>query len=148
MKKEIKYALIFIALILTTSWTFALFVFSKDERIGLFNLVMFFPAIIAIVLNSVRYKSFRLVFKPLISRINLKSVLFALFYPLLFIGLLAVIVSITGIATFNADKLPNLLNLPLTLIIIGPVFMFGEEYGWRGFLLSEQARKTGWCQIN
>ena len=144
MKTEIKYSLIFIVLVLVISWSITLFLFSNSETIELFPLVMLIPAIVGIILNSVQHRSIKKVFKPITTRINLKSILFSVFYPLLFIGLVAVIVSLTGIASFNSDKLSTLATFPgIAAIIIGFVLMFGEEYGWRGFLLKELATVKG-----
>ncbi|RZT95741.1 CAAX prenyl protease-like protein [Ancylomarina subtilis] len=144
MKKEIKYSVIFIVIVLILSWSLTMFFFSKPETVQLFPLVMFIPAIVGIIINSIRYKSFKLVFKPITTRINLKSILFSLIYPLLFIGLVAIVLSLTGIGKFNSDKLSELSNFPsIEMIIIGFLLMFGEEYGWRGFLLKELATAKG-----
>lgn len=144
MKKEIKYSVIFIVIVFTVSWSLTLLLFSKPETVQLFPLAMFIPAIVGITINSIRYKSFRLVFRPITTRINLKSILFSLIYPLSFIGLVAIVVSLTGIGKFNPDKLSELSNLPsIETIIIGFLLIFGEEYGWRGFLLKELAAAKG-----
>lgn len=144
MKKEIKYSLIFILVVLTISWVLTLVIFSKPETIQLFPLIMFVPAIVGITLNSIRYMSIRLVFSPITTRINIKSILFSLLYPILFIGFIAIVVSLTGVAKFNAGKLSDLTNFPsIEIIIFGFLLMFGEEYGWRGFLLKELAAVKG-----
>lgn len=144
MVKELKYSVIFIVIVLLLTWSFSLFVFSKPETIELYLLVMFIPALVAIVINSIRYKSIKLVFKPIISKVNLKSVLFSIVYPLLFIGSLGFALSITGLAVFNNSKMSELTQVPsIVVIIIGLLLLFGEEYGWRGFLLKELATTKG-----
>ena len=144
MKKEIKYSLIFIVLVLGISWSLTIILFSNSGAVELFPLMMLIPAIVGITLNTIRYKSFRKVFKPITTRLNIKSILFSIIYPLLFIGMVAVIVSLTSIAKFNSDKLSTLATFPgIAAIIIGFVLMFGEEYGWRGFLLKELATVKG-----
>ncbi len=96
--KEIKYSLLFITIVLIATWSFAFYAFSSPETVHLFFLVMLIPAIVALILNSVRYRSFRLVFMPITTRINLKSILFSLLYPLLFIGIEAISVFMIGLA--------------------------------------------------
>lgn len=144
MKTEIKYSLIFIFLVLALSWGTALLLFSNPKTIELFPLGMLIPAIVGIILNSIQHKSIKKVFKPITTRLNIKSILFSIIYPLLFIGMVAVIVSLTGIAKFNSDKLSDLATFPsIATIIIGFFLMFGEEYGWRGFLLKKLATVKG-----
>lgn len=144
MKNEIKYSVIFIVSVLTITWSITLLIFSNSETAQLFPLCMLIPAIVGIIINSIRYKSIKLVFKPITMRINIKSILFSLFYPLLFIGLVAIVVSLTNIGHFNSDKLSELINFPSILsAIIGLILLFGEEYGWRGFLLKELAAVKG-----
>ncbi|NOX89815.1 MAG: CPBP family intramembrane metalloprotease [Calditrichaeota bacterium] len=142
--KEIKYSLLFITIVLVATWSFAFYAFSTPETVQLFSLVMLIPAIVALILNSVRYRSFRLVFKPITTRINLKSILFSLLYPLLFIGIAAISVFIIGLAEFDKNKLSNLTQFPsIVMIIMGFILIFGEEYGWRGFLLKALAEAKG-----
>ena len=134
MKIEIKYSLIYIVIVLIVSWIFTLMIFSQSETVQLYPLIMFIPAIVGIILNSIRYKSIKMVFSPITTKINLKAILFSLFYPVLFIGFVAIVVSLMGIAKFNSDKLSDLSSLPsIAIIILGFLLMFGEEYGWRGF---------------
>ena len=142
--KNIKYSVIFIALVLIISYSFALYIFSSPENVKFFTIVMFVPAIVALVINSMRYRSVELVFKPVTTKINLESILFSILYPLLFIGVISISVYLLGIAEFNEDKLSYLTKLPsIAGIIIGIFLMFGEEYGWRGFLLKELAEAKG-----
>jgi len=144
MKKEIKYSMVFIVIVLTLTWTLTLLIFSNPKTAQAFPLIMFIPAIVGITINSIRYKSIKLVFSPITTRINIKSILFSLLYPVLFIGLVAILVSLTGIAKFNSDKLSSLTSFPsIGVIISGFLLIFGEEYGWRGFLLKELATAKG-----
>lgn len=140
--KNIKYSLLFIALVLIISWIYTAFIFSKPERIDFFAFIMFLPATIGLILNTVRFKSFRKVMQPLTTRLNLKSVFFALFYPLVFIVGIAVLTWILDISEFNKETFTNLsFKMGFVNIIIAFFLMFGEEYGWRGFLLRDLAEK-------
>lgn len=144
MENKMKYAVIYITLVLLISWSFTLFVFSTPERSKFFVFVMFFPALIAITMNFFRYRSAKLVFKPLTTRIKLKAILFALIYPVLFLIAVSVIVLITRLGTLNTGKLSSLAQFPtLEMLIVGPFLVFGEEYGWRGFLLKEVTEAKG-----
>ncbi len=144
-KKEIKYSVLFITIVLIATWSFALYAFSSPETVPLYFLAMLIPAIVALILNTIRYRSIRLAFKPVTTRINLKSILFSILYPLVFIGVTAIFIFIIGMAEFDEDKLPNLITqLPsIGIIIIGFILIFGEEYGWRGFLLKALAEAKG-----
>ena len=83
--------------------------------------------------------------RPLYSKIRLSSILFAVLYPLLFIGILAVIVYLTGLATFNTGKLSDVFVIPASFLMLAVsiLLVFGEEYGWRGFLLANLAEVKG-----
>lgn len=105
---------------------------------------MFIPAIIGITINAVHYRSVKVVFAPIISSVKLKSVLFAILYPILFLALQAVLILGLNLGHLDESKLgnlgmfPPLLSLPLAFLA-----MFGEEYGWRGFLLKELTATKG-----
>jgi len=144
MLKEMKYSLVFVLIVLPVTWIIAIFLFSDPETVQFFPFVMFIPAMVGIVINSIRYKSIRLVFKPITNFINLKSILFSVFFPIAFICLIAVVVSISGIGKLNAERLSDLKTLPtIGTIVLGFFLMFGEEYGWRGFLLKDLAETRG-----
>lgn len=138
--KNIKYSLIFIALVLVISWIYTAFIFSTPERINYFVFIMFLPATLGLIINTIRYKSFRKVMQPLTTWLNFKSVFFALFYPVVFITSIAALTWILGISEFNKEAFMNLsFKMGFINIIISFFLMFGEEYGWRGFLLKDLA---------
>mgnify|MGYP003465536398 CR=1 FL=1 len=144
MKKEITYSLLFIVIVLLISWCYTGFIFSTPDRIKFFVFIMFIPGSVALTLNTIRYKSLKEVFRPIISPIKIKSLLFSFLYPLLFIVLLAVIVLVTDMGTLNASKLKDLTKYPpLITFLVGFLLIFGEEYGWRGFLLKNLAEAKG-----
>jgi CAAX protease family protein len=127
MKNEIRYSIIFIVLVLVISWSLSYVIVSKKETMELFPLLMFIPAIIGITINSFRYRSFKKVFKPITTKINLKSIIFSVLYPIIFIGIVAIAVYLSGIADFNSDKISELLTFPtIEIVIIGFLLMFGE----------------------
>ena len=69
-----------------------------------------------------------------------KYYLFALLVPVLFFGLLALFNHLTGLGRFEWTRsdMPLGAYLGIELLIgalIISIFIFGEEYGWRGYLL-------------
>lgn len=69
-----------------------------------------------------------------------KYYLFALLVPILFFGLLALFNHLTGLGRFQWKRadMPLAAYLGIELLIgtlIISIFVFGEEYGWRGYLL-------------
>ena len=105
---------------------------------------MLVPATVGIVLNAIRYRSLKKVLEPLTNRINLKSILFAFLYPVLFLAITAGLVLLTGFGSLNTDNLSEIALYPvLSTIVFGLLLTFGEEYGWRGFLLKNLADAKG-----
>ena len=69
-----------------------------------------------------------------------KYYLFALLVPVLFFGLLAIFNHLTGLGRFQWTRsdMPLGAYIGIELLIgalIISIFIFGEEYGWRGYLL-------------
>ncbi|MBB6463689.1 CPBP family intramembrane glutamic endopeptidase [Flammeovirga kamogawensis] len=144
MNTDLKYASVFAILTLIISYVFTFFIFFDGENINLVSLVMFVPAIIGLLLNSIRYKSFKKVFAPVFHRLNLKALAFSVLYPILFIGVICLVTYALGLSTLNKDKLIELTVLPgIANVLIGLLLVFGEEYGWRGFLLKTAAAAHG-----
>ena len=139
-----KNAVIFSVTVLIVTWCYAWFIFSKPETVQYYVFSMFIPATVALIINSLRYRSVKQVFRPVTHPLNFRSILFSFFYPVVFIGFVALCVYLLGIAEFNPEKLSNLTHYPsLEVVLIGSLLMFGEEYGWRGFLLKEIAEVKG-----
>jgi len=144
MKKETKYSIIFIISVLAVSWSFVFLIFSNSTTVELYPFVMLVPALTGLTINITSRQSMQEVFKPVSFRIPFKSVLFSIFYPLIFICFAAMCVYLLGLADINNAKIKELYNLPgLAALIIGPALLFGEEYGWRGFLLQSLAKARG-----
>ncbi len=142
MIKELKFPFLYIIAVLAVSWAFAAIIFSNPDYVGLYGIVMYFPALTAIIIGLIQYKSLKVLFRSVFHKVNIKSVLFSILYPLGFILILALIAHVTGLAEFNPDKLSNLKQIPtLAGLLIGISLMFGEEFGWRGYLLKEIANK-------
>jgi uncharacterized protein len=114
-----------------------------------FSLIMLIPGIVAIVFNIIQRNPVRVIFKSLITKFNMKSVLFSIGYPVLIIFLCAFIASTTGFGKLNYTKLFQFLSIKglITLIIVVIVNCFigslGEELGWRGYLLPLLTKSKG-----
>lgn len=142
-KKKMTYPIIFIVLILTISYSFSIFIFSSPETVGLFPLAMFIPGIIGLIINYAKYRSFKSILEPIITKINLKSIIFAVFYPLCFIVIVAISVFLLDFAEFNKNELSRLRLPSVEILILGTLLVFGEEYGWRGLLLKQLTEAKG-----
>ncbi|MFC1784939.1 CPBP family intramembrane glutamic endopeptidase [Candidatus Neomarinimicrobiota bacterium] len=144
MDKNIRFSILFIVLTLLITWVYIFIIFSNPKTVGLFHFCMFFPAIIGITINSIRYQSIKKVFHPITVKINAKSLLFSFFYPIIFLGIIALLVKVTNLAEFDRTQLYRLFDFRSIIFIpIGLLLMFGEEYGWRGFLLKELTESIG-----
>ena len=78
--------------------------------------------------------------RPLTRHITAKSVIFAVTFPLVFIFGVASLCLVTGFGTLNPDALgaafpSTLLFISIAATVILFPFGFGEEYGWRAYLL-------------
>jgi len=105
---------------------------------------MFIPALVGLTLNFIYYRSIRAILSPIFHKVGMKAILFSVLYPLVFIACVATVAVVTGLGTFHPDRLSALYKLPsLKALMLGLLLIFGEEYGWRGFLLKELAAAKG-----
>ncbi|MFC1522948.1 lysostaphin resistance A-like protein [Elusimicrobiota bacterium] len=146
-QNNILYPLIFIILVLVISWAYTVFLFLKSERAQDYRWIigmMGIPACVALSVSFYQGKTLSQVIAPLSGYLNVSTIVFAIFYPLIFISACAMIAKLSGLAKVNTKKLKSLLSVPsLTLFLVGVAAVFGEEYGWRGYLLPEITRSRG-----
>ena len=120
-----------------------------DATGGLF-ITMCMPLIFAAIYSCLEYKSIKILFKPFLKKVTLKSVGFMLLYPLVIIALCSVLALVTKQGMLS-DNWGALLGNTLALIPVS-VIMFGfgltEEYGWRGYLLPRLCEKYGLQKAN
>lgn len=138
--------LTFIGVTLSFSWAAAIGLSGFPEAaLGFGSILLVLPAMIAVTINIMYHKDFRYVFKGVFRGNTDKSSNFAFFYPIGFIAVLIVVASITGLGVFNKANIPRPADLIIVLIsiLLTMVIVFGEELGWRGFLLPALASKVG-----
>jgi membrane protease YdiL (CAAX protease family) len=142
-------SMLYILVVLLATWTFAFLIFAKPAvGLSMFALIMFFPAILAIIFNILERKSLRSMFSCVTTKPNLKSMIFGIGYPLLFISICAIIALLTGLGYFNPGSLGGssfaaVLITSIILILVNLIPVFGEEYGWRGYLLPRLTESMG-----
>lgn len=103
--------------------------------------IMLAPAVTAIILRRLRGRSVGRTIVGSLRRTTPRSLAFALGFPIVFITIVAVVALTTGLGTYQPN-VPSLLAgtpiylYPLYFLIVG-VITYGEELGWRGYLLPE-----------
>lgn len=117
----------------------------SDAARNIILLIMFIPSITAIIFQKFDNISIKQFLIQSVKNTNLKSIIFAVIYPLLLILACAAISLATGLGTLNIDKMLNvnrLINFAAnTVLTILPAI--GEEYGWRGYLLPKLIKVQG-----
>jgi len=136
----------YIGFVLLSSWVFVFLIFSRPAfGLSMFTLVMFFPAIVAILFRLLQRKSIKSMFGCVVSKPNLKSMVFAVSYPLIFIAVCSIFALITGLGHYVPGNFTFIyIAVSSTLLIlVNLIPVFGEEYGWRGYLLPKLTHTVG-----
>ena len=140
------YAKFYILSVLAITWLVTIILFINPS-IGLkyFWLLMLIPAILAIIFNKLQHKDRKESLNDIARRTNPKSLLFGIFYPIIFIILCGIIAQITGLGKLNVHGSPSLKAVGdfIWALIISIAAAWGEEYGWRGYLLPKLTKQHG-----
>jgi membrane protease YdiL (CAAX protease family) len=140
MKQNISKTYIIVVLLSTWVITIMLFINPTTGK-QYFPLIMFIPAVLAIIFNKVTHNHQIFIFK----NTTLKSLLFGIAYPIVFIVICSLIAEFIGIGKLNIHEkftLRTIITIIIT-ILVGLFLAWGEEYGWRGFLLPKLTNRVG-----
>lgn len=138
---EKNHAKAYIIIVLLVSWLVECILFvNPSDGVKYFSVIMFIPAITVVILKKYWGKER----KYPAQKLNLKALLFGILYPVIFIIVCAAIAEITGLGKLNSSKLYNInITVIINNILVGIFAAFGEEYGWRGYLLPELTKTKG-----
>ena len=136
-KKNIIGIVLYLILVFAVTLLFLWYIAQDSNRYNDFYLAMFIPATVALLINIFFFRSISVVFEPVFHKISIRAVLFSFLYPFVFIGIIALVVFFSGLGTFNAEEFSVIKESKwISVILMGILLVFGEEYGWRGFLLN------------
>ena len=141
----------FIVVVLAVSWVVQFVLFKGIVSEKYLTLYMFVPALIALIFFLFDKNPIKTQLALFTRRTSLWSWLFALLYPFFWLGLVVVVALITGLGKLNSSALLNwgnpsfLLGFISMILVMSPI-VFGEEYGWRGYLLPKLADRRSLLQ--
>jgi uncharacterized integral membrane protein len=97
-----KIIMAYIIVVLLSTWTYIFLIFQNTTvALSMFIWIMFFPAIVAIIFSILQGKSIKSMFGCVVARPSLKPMLFGIGYPIIFVGICAIIAIITSLGYFN-----------------------------------------------
>jgi membrane protease YdiL (CAAX protease family) len=137
-----KYEKIFLSITFSLTYFISLMLLPQGF-IGALTIIMMIPAFSSIVSILIEFKSFKALFNPFAYKITLKSLIFAIAFPLIVIFLCGSLALLTKQGVFSEDLKYILIDILKIILISIILFVVGllEEYGWRGYLFPRLVKK-------
>lgn len=141
----------FVTVTLLVSWTIAFVTITDTVPAYTAPLMMVVPAVVTLALRRIHGDSIMRTIKTSIDGTTRPALLFAVVYPVLFIGVAAFIALSSGLGTYQPGT-NNVISevirqggiaLVPVFIVINIALMYGEELGWRGYLLPQLTARWG-----
>ena len=134
------YILGYILALLALSWLVLALVALGVLRFSWLALLPFLPGLLALLLLSLEGHPVEVHARPLLHRVTPPSVLFAVAYPLLLLGLAALVALGTGLGSLSTGTgtgtgMIAWLAVAVTAFLSAIPASLGQEYGYRGYLL-------------
>jgi len=145
------YLCAFVTVTLLVSWTIAFGTITDTVPAYTTPLMMIVPAVVTLALRRIQGDSIARTVRTSVSGTTGPALLFAVVYPVLFIGVAALVALSTGLGTYQpgADNAISqvvdqggVALLPV-FIVLNLGLMYGEELGWRGYLLPQLTARWG-----
>ena len=137
---------LYIIIMLPVSWIIQVVLFSGILPASFSGLYMFVPAIVAFIFFLFSKHPVKNQTDRFTRRTGLWPWIFAICYPVLWYSIVALLALIMGLGSFDSEFASQLFrpSFPLEFVMmILPMIIsvFGEEYGWRGYLLPALTEK-------